>query len=101
MFDRFKSKKGIVSDEDSPKRKVCANCKNPYIESDRYCRFCGAPMGAPDYIEESFECIYGPPPVKRKHECKKCGYQWTTYNMIDDENFCPKCGNPVLVFENT
>ena len=76
------------------KRKVCANCKNIYIEGDRYCRFCGAPLGKPKYINEDFGCIYGPPPVRRVHKCKKCMYMWETNEMIDRERFCPKCGGP-------
>ena len=38
-----------------PKRKVCANCKNTYIESDKYCRYCGAPMGKPEFIPDIME----------------------------------------------
>jgi RNA polymerase subunit RPABC4/transcription elongation factor Spt4 len=75
-----------------PKRKVCANCKNVYREGDKYCRYCGAPMGKPGFIEEDFACIYGPPPVTRVHKCSKCGYSWQTNLMIDDEKWCPECG---------
>lgn len=89
MFNWFNNK---------PYRKVCANCKRDYIEGDRYCRFCGAPMGKPDFFEERFETIYGPPPVERRHKCMKCGYQWTTEKMIDDEGWCPKCGGSAPVF---
>jgi rubrerythrin len=49
-------------------------------------------MGKPDFIEEDFACIYGPPPVTRVHKCKKCGYSWETSLMIDDEKWCPECG---------
>ncbi|MBQ6621246.1 MAG: zinc ribbon domain-containing protein [Mogibacterium sp.] len=73
-------------------RKVCANCKNTYISGDKYCRYCGAPLGRPQFIPEDFACIYGPPPERRKHKCAKCGYSWVTDYMIDDERFCPKCG---------
>lgn len=73
-------------------RKVCANCKNEYIRGDKYCRYCGAPMGKPTYIKENFACIYGPPPIKRTHTCAKCGYSWETYEMVDLERWCPKCG---------
>ncbi len=72
--------------------KVCANCKKTYIEGDRYCRYCGAPMGKPKFIEENFPLIYGPPPVTRVHTCVKCGYSWETTSMRDDEEYCPKCG---------
>ena len=74
------------------KAKVCANCGGPYIEGDRYCRYCGAPMGKPSYIEEDIQCIYGPPPVTRLHKCEKCGYTWETRRMIDRERCCPRCG---------
>lgn len=80
--------KGIVK----PKRKVCANCHNPYNEEDSYCRYCGAPMGNPDYIDDDMACIYGPPPMDRTHKCAKCGYTWETCKMIDRERYCPKCG---------
>ena len=54
-------------------------------------------MGTPDYIEEEFACIYGPPPVSRTHKCEKCGFTWKTTLMIDDEKFCPECGGPAPV----
>lgn len=73
-------------------RAVCENCIQPYIEGDKYCRFCGAPMGKPEYIEDDMQCIYGPPPVERTHICSKCGYSWKTHKMIDNERWCPKCG---------
>ena len=71
---------------------VCANCGNTYIEGDRYCRFCGAPMGKPKFIMQEFACIYGPPPVKRVHKCVKCGFTWETCSMVDRQEFCPRCG---------
>ena len=75
-----------------PMRKVCANCKNPYIDGDKYCRYCGAKMGKPAFIPDNMACIYGPPPIKRVHKCVKCGYTWTTNQMVDQERYCPKCG---------
>lgn len=84
---------------DVPMIKVCANCKSPYVEGDRYCRYCGAPLGTAEYIEEDFDCIYGPPPVRRVHTCSKCGYSWETGLMIDNENWCPKCGGRAPVTE--
>ncbi len=75
------------------KRKVCANCKNDYIEGDRYCKYCGAPLGKPDYIHEIRPPLYGPPPAMRFHECPNCGYVWKTYVMIDKSRYCPKCGS--------
>ena len=75
------------------KRKVCANCKNDYTEGDRYCKYCGAPLGKPDYIHAIRPPLYGPPPAMRFHECPNCGYVWKTYVMIDKECYCPKCGS--------
>ena len=78
-----------------PKRdkiRVCANCRSTYYEGDKYCRFCGAKMGKPDYIYEDFACIYGPPPMRRVHKCASCGYTWETNQIIDSERFCPECG---------
>ena len=72
--------------------KVCGNCKEDYIEGDRYCRFCGAPLGSPEYIQDSVACIYGPCPEKRTHTCNKCGFTWETYEMVDKQNWCPNCG---------
>ena len=81
--------------------KICANCKNDYTSGDKYCRFCGAPMGAPmeapSYNEESFQLIYGPPPVLRTHTCEKCKLSWYTNKSFDDERFCPWCGGPAPV----
>ena len=75
-----------------PKRAVCANCGKPYRKGDRHCRFCGKEMGKPRYVFEPTACVYGPPPIKRNHTCKACGYSWDTYSMIDDERWCPECG---------
>ncbi len=79
-------------DTDTYTKEVCANCKQTYIKGDKYCRYCGAPLGDPVYIQEVFACIYGPEPVERVHNCSRCGYTWTTTQMIDDERYCPKCG---------
>jgi len=75
-----------------PVSKVCHNCKKEYIEGDKYCRYCGSPMGRAGYIMDEMDYIYGPPPVKRTHECKSCGFTWTTCKMVDEEAWCPKCG---------
>ena len=89
----------IRRDRKDNMRKVCANCRENYIDGDRYCRFCGAPMGTPDYIEMDFARIYGPPPVKRMHTCRTCGYRWTTVKMLDRERWCPRCGGPAPAVE--
>ncbi len=79
--------------------KICANCHEAYIEGDKYCRYCGAPMGTPAFVEEDFATIYGPPPVRRVHECAVCGYTWETDLMIDEERWCPQCGGPAPASE--
>ena len=79
------------------KRAVCANCKQRYREGDQYCRYCGAPMGTPDYIDIDFACIYGPPPVRRIHTCEACGFSWETVLMLDGERWCPRCGGAAPV----
>ena len=81
------------------KEKVCANCRNTWNEGDRYCRYCGAPLEHPDYKIKEFYCIYGPMPVKRKHTCKQCNYSWITRLMIDNEEYCPRCGAKVRIKE--
>ena len=73
-------------------RKVCSNCNKTYIEGDKFCRFCGAPLGRAKYIEDEFAMIYGPRPMKRFHKCQRCGYEWETELMVDKQAWCPKCG---------
>ena len=94
-LNRFEEEGAMV--ELGEKRKVCANCGSSYREGDKYCRYCGAPMGTPEFIMEEIACIYGPPPVSRTHKCEKCGFTWKTTLMIDDEKFCPECGGPAPV----
>ena len=77
--------------------KVCANCNNSCIAGDKYCRYCGAPMGEPKIIPANFEMVYGPPPVNRTHTCSECGYSWETRKMIDEEKYCPECGGSAPV----
>ena len=99
MFNMFNSEI-VPTSANVPKEKVCRNCHQSYIDGDKYCRFCGAPMGTPDYIEphypgyidEEFGCIYGPPPTKIVRKCNICGYIWETGRMVDNERFCPQCG---------
>ena len=75
---------------------VCIDCGHNYREGERYCRICGAPItGFKEYEPEKdrpINCIYGPPPVRRRHQCRNCGYTWETCLMIDNEKFCPMCG---------
>lgn len=78
-------------------KKVCPNCKGKWIEGDKYCRYCGAPMDKPVFVPSSIQCIYGPRPIEREHHCTGCGHSWTTQLMIDREGFCPLCGKPAPV----
>ena len=71
------------------KKKVCSNCQKTYREGDKYCRYCGAPIGESDFIREEFACVYGPPPIRRIQVCEKCGYS----READKESRCPKCGS--------
>ena len=73
-------------------RAVCANCKGEYNQGDKYCRYCGAPLGDPVFINDGFPVLYGPMPETREHKCEKCGYTWRTTLMLDREKFCPLCG---------
>ncbi len=82
-------------EEAGEKEKVCRNCRNTWREGDKYCRYCGAPLDYPDYKIREFYTIYGPMPVRRRHSCNNCGFAWTTKMMVDDEDYCPKCGSMV------
>ncbi len=74
--------------------KVCASCRARVDSNDRYCRVCGAIMNpvVSNNADRIMQCIYGPPPRKRKHTCVKCNYTWETVSMIDNQKYCPKCG---------
>ena len=73
---------------------ICGNCKSDINKGDKYCRICGTSITQAKYVpnENIMQCIYGPLPVKRKHVCQKCSYEWTTFAMVDDEKYCPECG---------
>ena len=77
-----------------PGKDQCGNCHAGIEEGDRYCRRCGTKVGEGSFspYQNMMWCIYGPRPQKRIHTCVNCGYSWSTYSMIDDELFCPKCG---------
>ncbi len=77
-----------------PDDSYCGNCHARLREGDRYCRICGTRAGEGKFepYQQVMQCIYGPMPLKRIHRCQSCGYSWSTCAMIDDENYCPKCG---------
>lgn len=72
----------------------CGNCHSWLKDGDKYCRICGTKVGDGKYepFQNIIQCIYGPMPVERTHKCRKCGYTWTTIQMIDREYYCPQCG---------
>ena len=78
----------------APDHTQCGNCHAHLDEGDRYCRKCGTKVGdgAFEPYQQIIQCIYGPMPVERTHICEQCGYTWTTCQMIDRDEFCPKCG---------
>jgi rRNA maturation endonuclease Nob1 len=80
----------------------CGNCKASIKDGELYCRRCGTRRGEGkfDPFLDMMQCIYGPPPVKRVHECTKCKKQWETRQMIDREKFCPDCGGPAVTIED-
>lgn len=78
---------------------VCSNCRGRYKEGDKYCRYCGAPMGKPEYVNMEFACIYGPP-FRTKHTCEKCGYSWENSGLgRDRQKNCPQCGGSAPAVE--
>ena len=75
--------------------KYCANCKRVLQDGDKYCRYCGRSRNETEYQPDygTMLSIYGPPPVKRKHKCSSCGFAWTTFEMLDEQKYCPQCGS--------
>lgn len=73
----------------------CGSCAGYIGADDLFCRYCGTKRGEgsfkPYYNEP--QCVYGPPPMTRKHSCGNCGFEWTTRAMIDHQQYCPKCGS--------
>ena len=74
---------------------ICFNC-HAHIGKEKYCRWCGTKAGEgkfePFQDLSKYQCIYGPMPVERTHTCEQCGFEWTTCSMIDEQEYCPKCG---------
>ncbi len=74
---------------------TCGNCRGHLEPGDKYCRICvtKAGEGAFEPWLNIMQCVYGPRPVLRRHECGGCGYVWETKVMIDRQRYCPKCGH--------
>ena len=79
----------------------CGHCREFLGKEDKFCRYCGTEAGKGEYKPylDEMNCIYGPPPVRRVHRCDKCGYEWKTNMMIDDQKYCPKCGSDAPVIK--
>lgn len=84
----------IIKPEKESEENQCKNCHASLEPGDKYCRVCGTKAGKESFAPDQnlMECIYGPRPVERTHVCKKCKHKWTTCQMLDNENHCPKCG---------
>ena len=76
----------------------CGNCHSHLNLKDKYCRYCGTPVGEgafEPYKNETY-CVYGPP-VKELWCCPDCGYKWRSVVMGGDHaKFCPICGSSKL-----
>lgn len=81
----------------------CGNCHKTLSEGDQYCRHCGTRRGEGKFepYQNLMQCIYGPMPKKRSHFCPSCNTTWERELMIDDEEFCPHCGGPVVIGEDS
>lgn len=80
----------------------CGNCHSMLSEEDKYCCCCGTKRGEGKFepYKNIMQCIYGPMPRKRVHECTLCNYTWDTMSMIDNQKFCPECGARVRTYED-
>ena len=94
----MRKKKRLCADREGR----CGECHKP-LNGDAYCRYCGTKAGEGSFepYEDVICCVYGPPPVEREHVCKACGYEWTSFAMIDAEKYCPRCGGEVSSKEIT
>ena len=76
----------------------CGNCHSMLSAKDKYCRYCGTPVGEgkfQPYKNETY-CVYGPP-VKELWHCPDCGYAWRSTVMGgDNPKYCPIAVNIFL-----
>lgn len=81
-------------------KKACSNCNNTYFKGDKYCRYCGAPMGSPVFITDYYTILYGPKPPKLKiFRCTKCDYTWNEHLFENEVRFCRECGSKTELLE--
>jgi uncharacterized paraquat-inducible protein A len=76
----------------------CGNCHSKLRARDKYCRYCGTPVGEGDfkpYLNMTY-CVYGPP-IKNLWQCPECGYAWRSIVLGGDHpRFCPRYGSRKL-----
>lgn len=80
----------------------CGKCGKFLEEGDKYCMRCGTKRGEGSFdpMGELMQCIYGPMPVRRKHNCGFCSNRWESFDMLDRANYCPKCGKNDVTTES-
>ena len=76
----------------------CGKCWGYLKPKDNYCGKCGTKRGDGTFNPEDniMQVIYGPPPEKFNFSCRSCGLKWSETLMINQNKFCPKCGNETL-----
>ena len=90
------SKNGLSTDYEGR----CGKC-HAFIGEEEFCRYCGTRRGEGEFkpYDNTPQCVYGPPPVRRLHTCPECGFEWENCVMLDRQRYCPKCGSRVSVAE--
>ena len=75
----------------------CQSCEKVAEPSDKYCRYCGAAIGQPKFRPgvRNIAQIYGPPPMRKEHNCEACGHRWRSFGGSDEQKYCPVCGGNV------
>lgn len=73
----------------------CGNCHHYLAPGEQFCSHCGTRRGEGSFSPEltAMACIYGPCPIERYYHCRDCGNQWQRIEMLDSENYCPRCGS--------
>ena len=79
--------------------KVCAKCKRPFGDGDKYCKYCGAQRREieSEPVHRSrrgniMEAVYGPP-YSAKYVCPKCGNVYVESGLgAPSDRYCVECG---------
>lgn len=99
MFFRKKNNADLGEQMSTDYMNRCGNCTKFLAEEDRYCRYCGTKRGEgafKPYMVSAF-CIYGPPPIKQKYECRHCGNSWIASMSVGHQKYCGQCGMPAEI----